>query len=676
MKKLHKKLPFKKVHLPENPAILLPLHAVVTVLVVESICRHSLIAGILFLFQHPYSFLVNALIVGCSYSLALLFRKQKSLLVLFTLFWLTLGIINGVILTFRVTPFTSSDLLLLKDGVNVASKYLSLLALAALVALLVLVIVVLAVLAFRIPAVKKRPKLPYSVTAILCTFLAAWGLIFVGQKTELLETKFRELSQSYKRNGFLYCFGASLIDVGISRPEEYSTEAIEGLTDEALGDGEVFDSNRPNIVVVQLESFFDVNRLKDIEFSENPLPNFTQLSKRCASGFLSVPVIGAGTVNSEFEMLTGMNIDDFGIGEYPYKTVLKEKTCESLAYNLKSYGYKAYAVHDHEGSFYERNLVYPNLGFDVFDSVEYMWPEGYTAMEWSKDSVLTGEIEKALSATAEKDFVFAVAVQSHGSYPSEPDVEYEHHVTATSSVIEDENYLNQINYYANQIYEVDQFVGDLWNMLRKRREPTILVMYGDHCPSLDLTDDMLKSGTIYDTCYFIWNNTGLTFDGGDREAYEVGSEVLSALGITDGVVNAYHQNGQKQMAEGSLTEEDYLAKLKELEYDILYGDQIYYGGENPYYPSNMTMGLSPVQLDAVNVTYDHVMKVRGENFTRYSVVHIGDEKMDTLYLDPETLVVPEVAPEDGTLITVSQAELSTTIPYRYVAASEETEKKK
>lgn len=384
-----------------------------------------------------------------------------------------------------------------------ASKYLSLLALAALVALLVLVIVVLAVLAFRIPAVKKRPKLPYSVTAILCTFLAAWGLIFVGQKTELLETKFRELSQSYKRNGFLYCFGASLIDVGISRPEEYSTEAIEGLTDEALGDGEVFDSNRPNIVVVQLESFFDVNRLKDIEFSENPLPNFTQLSKRCASGFLSVPVIGAGTVNSEFEMLTGMNIDDFGIGEYPYKTVLKEKTCESLAYNLKSYGYKAYAVHDHEGSFYERNLVYPNLGFDVFDSVEYMWPEDYTAMEWSKDSVLTGEIEKALSATAEKDFVFAVAVQSHGSYPSEPDVEYEHHVTATSSVIEDENYLNQINYYANQIYEVDQFVGDLWNMLRKRREPTILVMYGDHCPSLDLTDDMLKSGTIYDTCYFI-----------------------------------------------------------------------------------------------------------------------------------------------------------------------------
>ena len=76
------------------------------------------------------------------------------------------------------------------------------------------------------------------MTAILCTFLAAWGLILAGQKTELLETKFRELSQSYKKNGFLYCFGASLIDVGISRPEEYSTEAIEGLTDDSAYDGE------------------------------------------------------------------------------------------------------------------------------------------------------------------------------------------------------------------------------------------------------------------------------------------------------------------------------------------------------------------------------------------------------------------------------------------------------
>ena len=75
-------------------------------------------------------------------------------------------------------------------------------------------------------------------------------------------------------------------------------------------------------------------------------------------------------------------------------------------------------------------------------------------------------------------------------------------------------------------------------------------MYGDHCPSLDLTDDMLKSGTIYDTCYFIWNNTGLTFDGGDREAYEVGAEVLSALGITDGVVNAITRTARSRWRRG------------------------------------------------------------------------------------------------------------------------------
>ena len=89
-------------------------------------------------------------------------------------------------------------------------------------------------------------------------------------------------------------------------------------------------------------------------------------------------------MNSEFEVLTGMNIDDFGIGEYPYKTIVKETACESLAYDLKPYGYQAFAIHNNTGDFYDRNLVYPNLGFDTFTSVEYMWPDNYTPMGWAK----------------------------------------------------------------------------------------------------------------------------------------------------------------------------------------------------------------------------------------------------------------------------------------------------
>ena len=40
-------------------------------------------------------------------------------------FWLLLGIINGVILANRVTPFTGPDLRNLSDGAKVVTKYLS-----------------------------------------------------------------------------------------------------------------------------------------------------------------------------------------------------------------------------------------------------------------------------------------------------------------------------------------------------------------------------------------------------------------------------------------------------------------------------------------------------------------------------------------------------------------------
>ena len=50
-----------------------------------------------------------------------------------------------------------------------------------------------------------------------------------------------------------------------------------------------------------------------------------------STGYFKVPSVGAGTANTEFEVLTGMNLRYFGPGEYPYKTVLKYQTAESAA---------------------------------------------------------------------------------------------------------------------------------------------------------------------------------------------------------------------------------------------------------------------------------------------------------------------------------------------------------
>ena len=135
--------------------------------------------------------------------------------------------------------------------------------------------------------------------------------------------------------------------------------------------------------------------------------------------------------------------------------------------------------------------------------------------------------------------------------------------------------------------------------------------------------------------------------------------------IPDGAINAYHQNSGRQLKNGEITEEEYLSGLKELEYDVLYGDKITYGGENPYTPTNLQMGFFPITISDATYTKDHVLIVRGENFTRYSTVHVNGTSCDTLYLDPNTLVVANVDLSGRTEITVAQSTLSETATYSF-----------
>ena len=91
------------------------------------------------------------------------------------------------------------------------------------------------------------------------------------------------------------------------------------------------DVREPNIIFIQLESFFDATTVKNLKVSEDPIPTFHKIQKEYTSGYLKVPVYGAGTINTEFEVITGMNMDYFGTGEYPYRSILHKTTCDSVA---------------------------------------------------------------------------------------------------------------------------------------------------------------------------------------------------------------------------------------------------------------------------------------------------------------------------------------------------------
>ena len=115
----------------------------------------------------------------------------------------------------------------------------------------------------------------------------------------------------------------------------------------SLDSSEVEDINseiKPNIVIIQLESFINPNWITDITLNQNPVSNFEKLSEEFTSGLLAVPALGGGTANTEFEVITGMSTDFFGTGEFPFNTIASKKTIPSLAYTLKDLGYKTHSA--------------------------------------------------------------------------------------------------------------------------------------------------------------------------------------------------------------------------------------------------------------------------------------------------------------------------------------------
>ncbi|MBR2736338.1 MAG: LTA synthase family protein, partial [Firmicutes bacterium] len=466
-------------------------HSFLIYLIVEMLSRRSPIEGISYLITEPAVFIYNWILVMATMSLALLFRKRGFAFLLVSFVWLLLGVINCVLLGFRTTPLNFMDFRTFKDVMGIMNVYFSPVQLMAMSMGVIVFIGMMLFLLIRTPSEKIAYRKSGAAVACFCALLMGSTFVSLGNGT--LITTFHNIQDAYKDYGFAYCFAASVVDRGISRPQDYSQESIDEILagiDEAAGEegnAEIIRSDAateetPNIIILQMESFFDPKTLKGVTFSEDPVPNFTSMMQNYSSGWLTTPSFGAGTANTEYEVNTGMSVAYFGPGEYPYTTVLRKTTSESMANNLRAYGYSSHAIHNHTGKFYGRYLVYPYLGFDSFTSVEYMQDVERNPLNWSDDSILTGEIQKSMESTAGQDYVFAVSVQGHGKYPSEQIDDTQ--VITVDGFNEEET--TGFEYYVNQINRMDAFLGELTEALSAGSEPTVLVIYGDHLPKFTI----------------------------------------------------------------------------------------------------------------------------------------------------------------------------------------------
>ncbi len=458
----------------------------------------------------------------------------------------------------------------------------------------------------------------------------------------------------------------SVVDQGIDRPADYGEELITDILNDIPSEEPlppvVAPERAPNVILVQLESFFDVKFIEGVTYSEDPIPGFTALKEQYASGSFTVPVIGAGTVNTEFEVLTGMSVIDFGAGEYPFRTVMTDKTCETIAYDLWASGYRTHAIHNHEGSFYLRNEVYPNMGFETFTSIEYFENPTFNENDWAHDALLTDEILHILASTEESDFIFAVSVQGHGKYPDEY-TPVPGDITVTGGM-EDEIVRSHYNYYISQLHQMDAFITALYEAVMALDEETVLVFYGDHLPNIVHDEGITVAGGDFQTEYIIIPNYTLPAPPADRDmaAYQLFPAVMEAIGNDTGVMNRFHRTYRD--------DPQYLTLLSALEYDSLYGQRMAYDGK-PYPAMDMAMGTRPIAVTGVRVEEEYLYII-GENFTPYSEVALDGWAKTTEFVDSRTLRIRDNNPgqllEKTEAITVRQVsdtneQLSESPPY-------------
>ena len=609
---------------------------VILELVIESLNRKSVTGCIQYMLERPLLFIFNTLIIMLTVSIALFFKREIFVFTTISVVWLIFGIVNFVILQFRVTPFSAVDITLLESAISVSGHYLNPLNIAMIFLAAVLVVVSIICLYRKAPkhTHTTQKKIIVSGIAVSLIAFAIFFLRYQSNSVQALATNYTNISEAYENYGFVYCFTNSILDTGIGKPEDYSEERVDKIISSLPEAKEVTDK-KPNIIFIQLESFFDVDELKKLKLSKDAIPNFHKLQKKYSNGLLTVPTVGAGTVNTEFEVLTGMSQRDFGTSEYPYKTVLRNTTAESICYDLKKLGYQTHCVHNNEGTFYGRNKVFVNLGFDTFTSMEFMNGLEDNPNGWKKDRILTGEIIETLDSTKGPDFTLGITVQSHGKYQG---FEVEN---ALIQVLKapDEDLKEAYQYYVNQLYEVDQMIGDLVKALEKRKEDTILVLYGDHLPSLDMEKEDLHDSNLYQTQYVIWDNMGLSRKEKNIASYQLYPEVLGRVGIHEGNITRFHQ-------EAEWKTKSYHEDLKVLEYDMLYGEKYAFKGLEPYQPTELLMGTEPVKVDDV-VKNEQGYLMAGSNFTPYSHVLFDGEELSVHWIDSGHIQILDEIDYDG-----------------------------
>ena len=631
MKKLNEifKLDKRTIH----QILLWLIGGLVLVFATEFLLRGSFEDVITLIKEKPGVVLANYLLILMLTSIFFLVKRKY--MVYFISFMVILGvaITTFFLMKVRGIPLTFSDLYSIGEAMEIADKYINKTMIIIAVICLAFLIAV-AVFLYKLDCDTKRFKL-INFVLIFIVSIGFFSTVRSQQSKNIMQFKRWDIPASYKCNGLTYSTVESCVKYIRKKPNDYSQAKIQEIKDKVdkaeASDNRTLNNKKPNILFVQLEAFMDPTEVKGIKYSEDPIPNFRKLTQTFTHGMASAPTTGGGTVRTEFEVMTGNNIDYLTPGEIPYNTILKSKYYNSVATTLKSEGYKAHAVHNFQGNFYGRNNAYAKLGFDDFTSKEYMSNYELNVREWVKDVILTKYIEKALDSTKDSDLVYTVSVQGHSSYPTDAE-NYDFPIKVSGTL--DQKVLNQMYYYVNQIKGTDDFIGELVDMVNKRDEDTIILFYSDHMPKLKIFEDDDFYLDKYKAPFAFYANFDIEkYDIDEIESYELSSLMFKEAGLKYGPMERFNTY---------MKDDPEFSKMQDLiEYDVLFGKSYYINDDEKAKKNTLKMGVEDIVINNIE-TKGNKMIIHGANFTTNSRVYLNDKQVDKKFIDENTLEVDKI----------------------------------
>ncbi len=482
-----------------------------------------------------------------------LFGNLKWSLRLQSIFFMVIGLANYYIINFRSAPIMPWDIYSIGTALSVADNFKYTIEKQTVFVLIGFVLLILAesVVNLKLKSDGTWKKRILGIRAVgfiffvvlICSFTKMLHLDSTIIKYGMYDKLFTPTVMS-KRDGTAVAFLMELKYISVDKPANYSADAAEQIlspyTDNTIQ--QPVPDTLPNIIVIMNEAFSDPAVLGPFETNQDYMPYVHSILNgevdNTISGFLNVSVLGGNTANTEFEFLTGNTMAFLPQGSVPYQQYLKREL-PSLASHLKNLGYETIAAHPYNSTGWDRNKVYPLLGFDkMYFIKDYKNPE--RIRKYVSDKACYDKIIELYESKPEDTpfFVFNVTMQNHSSYTDEfdnfkPDIEV---LDGTSKVL---------NNYLSLMKLSDESIQSFIDYFAKTDQKTMIVFFGDHQPTNSVVSNVWKlngkngnalseedEANRYKVPYFIWCNFDIEQKvNTDTSTNFLATELLASAGI-------------------------------------------------------------------------------------------------------------------------------------------------